>query len=152
MAVLAGGAAGVRAWTAWAAVGLGAVSLGVGWWTAPPPTDWRTAARDLSRDVRPGDLVVNAQSYTHIVFGYYWNRTDITRLRSSFPVLPPHAESANRVWLTLHEARFTLDEVERDNPGWKVLERRAYDGVAVIRLGRAGDQPAPDQHERVRTR
>jgi hypothetical protein len=135
MIVLIAGAVSDWKWAAVTVV-LAAVGSVVATNRAPVKEDWRGVARDLGRDVRPGDTIINSFAFTHIVFEYYWRRTDVRRVEASDAQIGPLIADARRVWVVMHATRYKVDDLERENPDWRVAENRVYHGIKLVRLER----------------
>jgi mannosyltransferase len=135
--LLIGMATGVRQWTAWLAVVAAAALLALNLHIHTPKEDWRGVARDLQRDVRPGDMIMNSIDYSKIVFGHYWRRTDIPRAGASDAAMSRDFGDALRVWIPMHWTKYTVTDLEKENPGWHVAERREYEGIILVRLERS---------------
>jgi 4-amino-4-deoxy-L-arabinose transferase-like glycosyltransferase len=135
MIVLIAGAVSDWKWAA-VTVALAAVGSVIATSRAPVKDDWRGVTRDLGRDVQPGDTIVNSFAFTHIVFEYYWRRTDVRRVEASDAQIGPLIADARRVWVVMHATRYQVGDLERENPDWRVAEKRVYHGITLVRLER----------------
>ena len=135
MIVLIGAAVTNRKW-AGVVIVLASVGAIVAARRAPVKEDWRGVTRDLNRDVRPGDTIVNSIAYTHIVFDYYWRRTDIRRVEASDSEIGSLIADAQRVWVVMHLTRYDPADLAKDNPGWHIAEKRLYHDITLVRLER----------------
>src|SRR5258706_4545632 len=133
MIVLIAGAVSDWKWAAVTVV-LAVVGFMIATSRAPVKADWRGVARDLERDVRPGDTIVNSFAFTHIVFEYYWRRTDVRLVQASDAQIGPLIADPRWGWVVMHATRYGIADLERENPDWRVAEDRVYHGIKLVRL------------------